>query len=150
VLELVDPNVHLTQVRLAGRLFDPKAFLIGSAMLKSHDTVVATLSVKNMALGAPVHSPRKAATLWRDKRKYHAGYRQTHFNILLTARKLRPFWGATVIDGFEGMEGNGPMNGTPVASRLAIASTDLVAADRELHRTVERQLEWMSPLNPKT
>jgi uncharacterized protein (DUF362 family) len=193
VLELVDPNLHLTQVRLAGRLFDPEAFLIGSAMLKSHDTVVATLSVKNMALGAPVHSPRKAAAPWHDKRKYHAGYRQTHFNILLTARKLRPFWGATVIDGFEGMEGNGPMNGTPVASRLAIASTDLVAADRvgveaigvnpqwvgylnyccqaglgqydlskidlrggvalasvkkkyQLHRTVERQLEWMGPL----
>lgn len=42
---------------------------------------------------------------------------------------------------------------SPLARMLAqpaIASTDLVAADRELHRTVERQLEWMSPLNPKT
>jgi uncharacterized protein (DUF362 family) len=43
---------------------------------------------------------------------------------------MRPFWGATVIDGFEGMEGEGPLKGTPVASRIAIASTDFVAADR--------------------
>jgi uncharacterized protein (DUF362 family) len=35
-----------------------------------------------------------------------------------------------VIDGHEGMEGNGPSQGTPVASTLAIASTDFVAADR--------------------
>jgi uncharacterized protein (DUF362 family) len=35
-----------------------------------------------------------------------------------------------VIDGYEGMEGNGPASGTPVPSRVAIASTDFVAADR--------------------
>ena len=43
---------------------------------------------------------------------------------------MRPFWGATVIDGYEGMEGEGPLKGTPVASHIAIASTDFVAADR--------------------
>ena len=35
-----------------------------------------------------------------------------------------------VLDGYEGMEGNGPASGTPVASRIAIASTDFIAADR--------------------
>jgi uncharacterized protein (DUF362 family) len=34
-----------------------------------------------------------------------------------------------VIDGYEGMEGNGPAGGTPVASRIAIASLDALAAD---------------------
>ena len=56
--------------------------------------------------------------------------RQTHYNMLLTAQKMRPYWGAAVLDGFEGMEGNGPASGTPVASRIAIASTDFIAADR--------------------
>jgi uncharacterized protein (DUF362 family) len=51
-------------------------------------------------------------------------------NVAQTAKRKRPFWGATVIDGFEGMEGEGPLRGTPVASRVAIASTDFVAADR--------------------
>ena len=51
-------------------------------------------------------------------------------NLALTANRMRPYWGATIIDGFEGMEGEGPLRGTPVASRVALASTDLVAADR--------------------
>jgi len=43
---------------------------------------------------------------------------------------MQPYWGLAVIDGHEGMEGNGPVMGTPVASKLAIASTDFIAADR--------------------
>jgi uncharacterized protein (DUF362 family) len=130
---------------------------------------------------------------WNDKRKYHGGVRQTHYNMFLTAMKLRPFWGATVIDGWEGMEGRGPASGTAVPSRLALASTDYIAADRvglelmgidprfvgylnychqnglgqydlaridvegpalaslarkyQLHPDMERELEWMGPLN---
>ncbi len=191
--ELIDRDVHMTQVRLAARLLDPDAFVLGSAILKSHDAVVATLSVKNIVMAAPLHNSRKSAEKWHDKRKYHAGYRQMHMNLMLTAKLLRPFWGATVIDGCEGMEGNGPLAGTPVASRIAIASTDLVAADRvgvevmginpewpgylnycgraglgcydlakielrggvapaavrrtyQLHKAIEKQLEWMQPL----
>jgi uncharacterized protein (DUF362 family) len=83
-----------------------------------------------MALGAPLHSARKENARWNDKRLYHGGVRQTHIDIMMTAQKLRPFWGAAVIDGYEGMEGDGPNSGDPVASRLAIASTDYVAADR--------------------
>ena len=117
-------------VRLAARLLDPEAYVICSAILKTHNVVVATLSVKNMTLGAPLHSARKAPQRWNDKRLYHGGVRQTHVDIMLTAQRLRPCWGATVLDGHEGMEGNGPGNGTLVPSRLAIASTDYIAADR--------------------
>ena len=34
VQEIVDRNHHLMQVRLAARLFDPDAFILGSALLK--------------------------------------------------------------------------------------------------------------------
>jgi uncharacterized protein (DUF362 family) len=84
-----------------------------------------------MVLGAPLLSaPGQPA--WNDKRKYHVGVRQTHYNMLLTAQKLQPNWGAAIIDGFEGMEGEGegPNDGTPVPSHIAIASTDFIAADR--------------------
>lgn len=50
--------------------------------------------------------------------------------MLLTAQKLQPNWGVALIDGFEGMEGAGPGDGTPVPSHIAIASTDYIAADR--------------------
>ncbi|MGD0697590.1 MAG: DUF362 domain-containing protein [Terriglobia bacterium] len=128
-IPLIDFDLHVDTVRLAARLLDPDAFVICSAIMKTHNCVVATLSVKNMTLGAPLHSsPREK--YWNDKRKYHVGVRQNHYNMLLTAQKLQSNWGATVIDGYEGMEGDGPNSGNPVASRLAIASTDLVAADR--------------------
>jgi len=100
---VLDADLHPTPVRLAARLVDPDAYIICSAMLKAHNVVVATLSVKNMALGAPLRSAPKEATRWNDKRKYHGGVRQTHFDIMLTAQRLAPHWGATVIDGFEGM-----------------------------------------------
>lgn len=130
VHEIVDRDLHLTQVRLASRLFDPEAFILGCAILKAHDNVVATLSVKNMVMAAPMHNPRNESAKWHDKARYHQGFRQIQMNIALTAKRMRPFWGATVIDGFEGMEGEGPLRGTPVPSRLAIASADFVAADR--------------------
>ncbi len=130
VLPILDADLHPTPVRLAARLLDRDAFVICSAMLKAHNVVVATLSVKNMALGAPLRSAPKETPNWNDKRKYHGGVRQTHYDIMLTAQRLAPFWGAAIIDGFEGMEGNGPASGTPVPSRVAIASTDYIAADR--------------------
>lgn len=127
---ILDGNLHAVPVRLAARLLDPDAFIICAAILKTHNTVVATMSVKNMALGAPLHSPQKERQGWNDKRLYHGGVRQTHVDIMMTAQRLKPFWGATVIDGFEGMEGNGPTGGSAVDSRIAICSTDFVAADR--------------------
>jgi uncharacterized protein (DUF362 family) len=128
-ISLLDSDLHITPTRLAARLLDPNAFVISSAMLKTHNTVIATMSVKNMVLGAPLHSA-PGELRWNDKRNYHVGVRQTHYNMLVTAQKLQPNWGAAVIDGFEGMEGNGPTQGTAVSSHVAIASTDYIAADR--------------------
>jgi uncharacterized protein (DUF362 family) len=129
-IPLINYDLHATPTRLAARLMDPEAFVICAAVLKTHNAMVATLSVKNMALGAPLHSVPGETPRWNDKRVTHNGLRQTHYNIFLTAQAMKPFWGAAVIDGFEGMEGNGPASGTPVDSRLAIASRDFVAADR--------------------
>jgi uncharacterized protein (DUF362 family) len=127
---ILDGDLHAVPVRLAARLLDPEAYVICSCMLKTHNTVVATLSIKNMTLGAPLHSARRDSPGWNDKRLYHGGVRQTHVDIMLTAQRMQPCWGTAVIDGYEGMEGNGPNDGTLVPSRLAIASTDYVAADR--------------------
>jgi len=143
---ILDGDLHVVPVRLAARLLDPNAYVICSAIMKTHNTVVATLSIKNMALGAPLHSPRKEKRRWNDKRIYHGGVRQTHVDIALTAQKLQPFWGATVIDGFEGMEGNGPNDGERVPSRIAIASTDYVAADRVALEAMGIDASWVGYL----
>ncbi len=145
-LQILDDHLHLQPVRLAARLLDPDAYVICAGAMKTHNAVVATLSVKNMALGAPLRSGPKDAQRWSDKRRYHVGIRQMHYNIMLTAQRMKPFWGATVVDGFEGMEGNGPNSGLPVPSRLAIASTDYVAADRVGVECMGINPEWVGYL----
>ena len=130
VLPVLNENLHPTPVRLAARLLDPDAFVISAGCLKTHNVVVATLGIKNMTLGAPLHQAPGETKRWNDKRKYHGGLRQTHYDILLTAQRMSNNLNLDVIDGYEGMEGNGPSSGTPVPSRVAIASTDFIAADR--------------------
>ena len=146
-IPLLDFDLHVQPVRLAARLFDPDAFVFCSAILKTHNAMVVTLSVKNMVVGAPLHSVRGVTPRWHDKRMYHVGVRQSHYNMMVTAQRMQPHWGATVIDGFEGMEGNGPGSGTPVESRVAIASTDFIAADRVAVEAMGVDPAWPGYLN---
>jgi uncharacterized protein (DUF362 family) len=44
------------------------------------------------------------------------------------------------------MEGNGPSSGTPVPSRIAVASVDFVAADRIAAETMGVDPEWLGYL----
>jgi uncharacterized protein (DUF362 family) len=143
LVSMIDYDLHPKPCRMAARLMDPDAYVICACMLKTHNTVVATLSVKNMSLGAPLHG---VGEQWNDKRVVHNGLRQTQYNIFLGAQAMKPYWGATVIDGYEGMEGNGPSSGTPVPSRIAIASTDYIAADRVGVETMGINPDWMGYL----
>jgi len=126
----LDRDMYPLPVRLAKRFIDPDAFILGVSITKTHNGLVATMSVKNMTMGAPIHSAPGAAARWSDKVKFHEGVRQTNYGMLLTAEKIAPYWGAAVIDGYEGMEGLGPVSGTAIRSNIAMASTDFVAADR--------------------
>ena len=145
-IQLIDYDLHPIPTRLAARLLDPDAFIISAAILKTHDTVVATMAVKNMVLGAPLHHAPGESDEWDDKRNFHTGLRETHLNMFLTAQKLQPHWGVAVIDGFEGMEGAGPTRGTLVPSRIALASTDFIAADRVGLETMGIKAEWLGYL----
>jgi len=138
---LLDSDLHIVPCRIAARLVDPEAFVISACMLKTHNTVIASLSIKNMVLGAPLHQATGENPRWSDKRKFHVGLRQTHYNMMVTAQRLN--WGASLIDGYEGMEGNGPNSGSAVASRIALASTDYVAADRVAAETMGIDPEWL-------
>ncbi|MDZ7639529.1 MAG: DUF362 domain-containing protein [Bryobacterales bacterium] len=128
-IHILNGDLHPQAVRLAERLLDPDAFVISAGVMKTHNVVVATMSIKNMTLGAPLHN-KKGEKRWNDKRVYHGGVRQTHYGIVRTAERMKANWGVAVIDGYEGMEGNGPSSGTPVDSRIAIASPDFLSADR--------------------
>lgn len=122
-------------VRFSKVLLSPDSYVVSVARFKTHDRAVITLSLKNIIFGAPVKSegftfsrPRKEGT-WSDKSIVHgSGFRGINYNLYDLAPRLHPR--LAVIDGFEGMEGNGPNNGTPVDHRVCVASTDWLAADR--------------------
>ena len=120
--------------RVAKSLLDPTSFVISAAKFKTHDRVVATLSLKNIVVGAPIkrNGGEKAEGGYlgnSDKPVVHGGgFRGINFNLFALASQLHPH--LAVIDGYEGMEGRGPGNGTPVNSRVCVASPDWLAADR--------------------
>ena len=155
-MSIVDYNVHATPIRIAARLLDPDAFVICAAVPKTHVLAVVTASVKNMAVGGTLRSGPKG-TQWSDKSKIHGGFRakgslgdggsqQMNYNLMLVAQKMAHNWGAAILDGYEGMEGEGPVEGVAVPSRIAIASMDYVAADRVAVEAMRINPAWMGYL----
>ena len=145
----IDYDMHPVPIRMGARFVDPDAFVISSAVLKTHNMVVATMTIKNMVLGAAMTPPPGVKASWgdSDKRKFHVGIRAGNYNMYLGAQMMKPNWGVGLIDGYEGMEGNGPVSGTPVPHRIAIASTDFLAADRVGLACMEIDAGWPGYLN---
>ena len=113
-------------VRIISAFLDPNTYIISAARMKTHDRVLVTLSLKNVLLGAPLNDYNK-----NDKWLFHTGENTInnfcHFNMFHLAQEIYP--DLAVIDGFEAMEGNGPVGGTPVDARVALASMDPLAMD---------------------
>jgi len=122
-------------IRISGLLLSPDSYVVSVARMKTHDRVLATLSLKNIVFGAPIKDlgfgwgPNRKPGTKNDKPIAHgSGYRGINYNLHALAERLHP--DLAVIDGFEGMEGNGPNDGTPVDHRICLAGTDWLATDR--------------------
>jgi uncharacterized protein (DUF362 family) len=114
-------------IRIISTFLDPDTYVISAAKMKTHDRAVTTLALKNVLLGAPLNDYKT-----NDKRLTHMEYNFSpkaiiHFNMFHLAQDIYPDLG--VIDGFVAMEGRGPVGGTPVDARLAMASLDSLALD---------------------
>jgi uncharacterized protein (DUF362 family) len=122
-------------VRFSSIILSPDSYVVSVARMKTHNLAVATLSLKNIVFGAPVKDvgfrlgPTSKAGTKSDKSTIHgSGPRGINYNLYSLASKVHP--DLAVIDGFEGMEGNGPRLGTPVDHRVCVVSTNWFAADR--------------------
>jgi len=126
---VLDKDMRPMKIRMSKLLLDPNNFLISAAVLKTHALSVITLGLKNIALAVPMNFDGKE----NDRRKLHkdnvsSDPRPLNFNLFQMAQIVTP--DLVTIDGFIGMEGEGPLNGDPVESNLAIAGMDWLAADR--------------------
>jgi len=135
VYTVSDEDFRPHAVRMARLLLDPETYVISAAVMKTHDRVVATLSLKNIVFGAPIKDkgfrwgPGGVRGARNDKPINHGGgFKGVNYSLFANAPRLHP--DLAVIDGFEGMEGNGPVGGTPVDHKVAVVSTDWLAADR--------------------
>jgi uncharacterized protein (DUF362 family) len=89
--------------------------VISAAKLKTHSATTVTLGLKNMFGLLPD----------KFKGKYHAkGISKVVVDINAVVKPV-----LTVVDGFVGMEGAGPVDGNPVKMDLIVAGRDVVAVD---------------------
>jgi uncharacterized protein (DUF362 family) len=107
-----------------GQLWLPRAVLdadlvVSMPKLKTHHWVGVTLSLKNCFGCVPgrVYGWPKNVLHWRGVEN----------SILDVATAVRP--GLAIVDGIVGMQGDGPIMGTPAASGVVVFSPDPVAAD---------------------
>ncbi len=167
-------NMRPQVLRLSRRVVETD-YRISVGPPKTHDTVIVTLSLKNMVMGSLLSglgttnsrnghdqgSARWAAWMRKLNRRIgpyfersslFLGLRAGYFGLLMGAHshkaamhqgfgamnlnlaRLAPyvFPHLSVIDGFRGMEGEGPTQGQAVDWRIAVASTDWLAADAML------------------
>jgi uncharacterized protein (DUF362 family) len=120
-VELAIPDGEALKSITVPRIVTESA-VISAAKLKTHVNTGVTLGMKNMFGLLPE----------KFKGKYHLkGISKVVVDINTV---LKP--ALTVIDGFVGMEGLGPMYGTPVKMNLIIAGTDAVATDATACRII--------------
>ena len=145
---ILDRNLHLEKIELADMLANPEYYVISISRLKTHNSVVMTGSIKNLAMGAPLN-PGTVVNGGRPisyKRSMHSGgSRWLHYNMFVVAHQTRADF--AIIDGVEGMEGNGPISGTPVDHKIALAGFDVVAVDSMCARLMGIPLEEVGYIN---
>ncbi len=128
-LSSVDPRTGAPRSSLAGRIIhagEALYMVLPSAVRDSPHIA----QLKELFFGNAGRSSKAAM---------HQGFPVIHLNLFALAPHLYPH--VTVLDGFEAMEGNGPSDGEPVDWRVALASTDWLAADVTAARLMGFALE---------
>jgi uncharacterized protein (DUF362 family) len=112
-----DSNLRPSKVRIAKTVVD--SYRVSVARMKTHDTVIVTLAIKNLAVGSIVNVDRR--------RGLSHAYPAMNFSLAKMNTERPP--DLSIIDGVMGMEGVGPVSGTAVDSGVAIAGVDSTAVD---------------------
>jgi uncharacterized protein (DUF362 family) len=113
-VKLTVPGGEALQSVTVPRIVTERA-VISAAKLKTHMATTVTLGMKNMFGLLPD----------KFKGKYHAkGISNVIVDINAVVKPV-----LTVVDGFVGMEGHGPIDGDPVRMDLIAAGRDVVAVD---------------------
>jgi uncharacterized protein (DUF362 family) len=120
--KVLGSNLSWVTVRLARSCFN--SYIVSVTRMKTHDRVGVTLTIKNMAIGSILDPDRQPD---RGGLVSHAP-KEINLSISRLAKVVYPH--LAIIDGVVGMEGNGPIDGTPISSGVAVAGIDALAVDK--------------------
>src|SRR5450631_367506 len=107
-------------------VLQPDTFFISAAKMKTHASAVTTLSMKNLV--GLASETAYAQPVLRNYPRHDLHERGIDVAIM-DLNLVRPI-GFAVIDGVWGMEGQGPLHGTPVATNVVLAGLNPLAVDR--------------------
>jgi len=127
-IHLLDANQNLVEAQICTYAVETDC-RISAAVMKTHDTAICTLSMKNM-MGALARADRgkmHGKSEHIPEPEIVGSVRVMNRNIVRLNRLLLPH--IAVIDGFEGMQGDGPCAGDPVHVGAVVVGADPVAAD---------------------
>ncbi|MGC8981539.1 MAG: DUF362 domain-containing protein [Minisyncoccia bacterium] len=120
-IDIYDKNLNLIKINCAKIMIkdlNPNIFYISICPPKTHDTVIVTLSIKNIIVGS----------LQNDKEKIHQNIKSINLTLAKIYKEyIRP--DLSIIDGFIGMEGDGPVDGDPVEMKIAMAGLNPLYVD---------------------
>lgn len=128
---ILDPDLRPTKIRIINTFLDPDNYTFSVTRLKTHNVVIITLSLKNVVMGSPLKIPKLQVN---EKSKMHGNSKgnqspkMLHYNLFRIAHYVRPDF--AVLDGVEGVEGDGPTMGEPVDHQVVLAGTDFLSVDR--------------------
>ena len=114
-------NLEPVTIRLARSFLN--CYLVSAAPMKTHRLVAATLTIKNVAIGFildPDRQPNHGGLVSHD-------IKDLNLSITRLAQAIVPH--LAVVDGVVGAQGNAPVDGTPIASGVAVAGTNALAVD---------------------
>lgn len=126
VFEAFDASLTPVNIRLYKTYFE--SYVVPVARMKTHLQAIVTLTIKNIAIGS-IYNPDRHSLAWHKPEPGKFSHDPKPINLYLArlAHTIMPE--LAVIDGVIGMEGEGPVRGTPVESGVAVAGTNALAVD---------------------
>lgn len=149
-----------TSIPISSAFVDPKYYVISICRPKSHNCMIMTGVNKNILMAAPLNtatiggasvSPKQ---IMHGKNGWYTGKQPNEnkclsYNLFQLAHAIYPNGAPalSVLDAWEGMEGEGPISGTSIMQYCALAGTDPLAVDRLMAKLMGFSDTATNPIN---
>jgi uncharacterized protein (DUF362 family) len=156
-------TASLVKIPLSSAFTDPKYYVISIARPKTHNCMVMTGINKNTLMAAPLNSKVEDEEEYCPKPFMHGGAdwrtgdhpgenKCLSYNLFQLANVIYPTGTPelSILDAWEGMEGDGPVYGKSVMQYCAVAGIDPLAVDRLCAKLMGFSDTATEPVNKQT